>query len=247
MMTTMTSPIKAPPANSPLEYAPARHARRRVRRIMRIVFGVTLIALIGSMIYWRAPLWAHAQLHIQQRKCTSYTQSPDVVIASVKRGQSSIAAPIPPCWTAYEATMAPIFPVRPPGANRFPALGLGFLHELTSPGGHQRIVAIHCQPWYLASGSVLQSLHSATIEPASFWSFSSRPVLHNGSRSGGYPVTEAIEMYAGQPDPSDKSKFTIRYTIEGKPGVVEGQLNDDDTVTLQLRKGSAMIMGRVSN
>jgi len=249
MMTIMTPPIEALPVSAPLEYAPARHVRRRVRRILRITLGVILVALIASIVYWRAPLWAHAQLHFYQRQCANFTQSPDVVIASSRdKGIGLSAAPIPDSWTAYQA-MAPALP---PGVLRALArnpnrLSLAFLHRLKSPSGHERIVAVFCEPTYLTSASVTQALQFVVIEPASFWSLSSRPVLHAGGWRGGYPTRRKIDMFAGQPDPADPSKFTIAYTVEGQPGVVEGQLNDDNTVTLELRNGSAMVMDRTSN
>jgi hypothetical protein len=40
---------------------------------------------------------------------------------------------------------------------------------------------------------------------------------------------------AGQPDPVDPSHFTIRYQMWGQDDVLDGRLNDDDSVTLTPR------------
>lgn len=46
-----------------------------------------------------------------------------------------------------------------------------------------------------------------------------------------------LRIFAGQPDVADPSHFTISYDIDGKPGVIDGRLNNDDTLTLQPRQG----------
>ena len=51
-----------------------------------------------------------------------------------------------------------------------------------------------------------------------------------------------INLYAGQPDPNDKSHFTLAYTLNGKPGTIDGWLNDDDTVKLEVRAGSRLMI-----
>lgn len=49
------------------------------------------------------------------------------------------------------------------------------------------------------------------------------------------------KVFAGQSDPVDRSRFTIAYTIEGAPGIVQGQLNDDDSVSLKVLDGPATL------
>ena len=51
---------------------------------------------------------------------------------------------------------------------------------------------------------------------------------------------EVLRVFAGQPDPVDRSHFTFVYDIDGKPGTIDGRLNDDDTLTLQPRQGRAL-------
>ena len=46
-----------------------------------------------------------------------------------------------------------------------------------------------------------------------------------------------FRFYAGQPDPSDRSRFTIDYDVDGKRGTIRGQLKNDGTVELKPTTG----------
>ena len=49
-----------------------------------------------------------------------------------------------------------------------------------------------------------------------------------------------ICVYFGQADPKDASHFTIKYEIDDQPGTIDGWLQADDTVKLQIRDGPAL-------
>lgn len=51
---------------------------------------------------------------------------------------------------------------------------------------------------------------------------------------------ERFRAYAGQPDPADASHFTIKYEIDHVPGTIDGWLQPDASVKLQLRDGPAL-------
>ncbi|MCY2953881.1 MAG: hypothetical protein NTU53_18210 [Planctomycetota bacterium] len=44
-----------------------------------------------------------------------------------------------------------------------------------------------------------------------------------------------LQLFAGQPDPVDASRFTIGYEAGDTKGVIDGCLKDDDTIVLKLR------------
>jgi hypothetical protein len=48
-----------------------------------------------------------------------------------------------------------------------------------------------------------------------------------------------LRLYAGQPDPNDPSRFTIRYDLDGQPGTIEGWVNEHGTVSLAAKDGPA--------
>jgi hypothetical protein len=52
------------------------------------------------------------------------------------------------------------------------------------------------------------------------------------------PPREVMRILAGRPDPQNPSHFTIHYTLDGQPGVIDGWLQDDDRVRLEPREGA---------
>lgn len=49
--------------------------------------------------------------------------------------------------------------------------------------------------------------------------------------------SDRLRVFAGQPDPSDESHFTIAYDLDGQPGVIDGWLNSDGSIKLEPRVG----------
>ncbi len=199
---------------------------------------MVLVGVIGCAVVWREPLWAHGQIMWWQRACANYEMRSDGPLITTSGPSTGIALPLPGSWISYESSASNAPPAGP--ARQFQTLA--FLHRLRSPGGHERIVAARCIIMYLTSASVLQAFQCEVVEPAEFWSLSSRPKIHLGRSSGGYPTHRKIEVFGGRTDPADPAHFTIAYTVEGKPGTIDGWLNDDETVKLQIRAGSADVM-----
>ncbi|MDB5304471.1 MAG: hypothetical protein JWM97_2020 [Phycisphaerales bacterium] len=122
--------------------------------------------------------------------------------------------------------------------------GIAFLHRLKSPGGNVRLVAIELSPSYSVNGNAPKAdtlgFNARVSEPAT--------LVHDKRLIFLRPNYNLIDAYiepgdrfrllAGQPDPSDASRFTISYTFNGAPGAIDGQLRDDDTVTLKPRTGA---------
>ncbi len=52
-----------------------------------------------------------------------------------------------------------------------------------------------------------------------------------------------VRFLAGQPDPADASRFTIPYTIDGRPGVIDGHVGDAGLL-LRPREGKGVGDGR---
>lgn len=51
--------------------------------------------------------------------------------------------------------------------------------------------------------------------------------------------SDRIRLFAGQPDPADPSHFTIGYAVNGRPGTIDGWLQDDERVKFRVRGGPA--------
>jgi hypothetical protein len=239
----------APPARRELGYAPARPGERRGRVARRVALALLAAAAVTAAGWWHEPVLAHARLLNWQRQCGNHAFGRGAVVASSKGPGGTTAAAVPAYWAAYEAAAG-----RAAGMTGFaagaggpgPASGptLAFLHGRRSPAGHERIVAVRCVPLYLTSASVLRAFQPVTVEPAAAWPPSGRPVLREGEFRGGYPVSAAVEVYGGQPDPTDASRFAIGFSVDGRPGVIDGDLRDDGTVRLRVRAGSADVYPR---
>jgi hypothetical protein len=110
-----------------------------------------------------------------------------------------------------------------------------------------RVVAVPCMP-------------GAGEKPASHTSESTTLMIH-GTSTDGLPLKwhwappsgdkpeeiriegrEMFRFYAGQPDPSDPSRFTIDYDVDGQRGTIRGQLKNDGTV--ELKPTTGMTIGR---
>jgi hypothetical protein len=234
------SPAREDTADKPqLTYAPA--PSQRGRRVRRAILAILLLGAITIAIIWHAPFWSHAQVLWWQHACASFSLPADTVVASTGTGASATSGiKMPACWLHYESLAAT--PVA--GRGRLQQT-IAFLHRRQSPARHQRIVALRCVPIYLASASILQSLQPMVVEPADFWRLQSLPRFAPGPAHGGYPVFMPINLFAGQIDPNDDAHFTLAYTINGKPGRVDGWLNDDDTVKLEVHAGSPSLLSEL--
>jgi hypothetical protein len=57
------------------------------------------------------------------------------------------------------------------------------------------------------------------------------------------PPSEVLRILDGHPDPRDPSHFTIDYTLDGRAGVIDGWLQNDDRVRLEPREGAKRLVG----
>jgi len=172
-----------------------------------------------------------ARLRHWQHACATYTVAPGTLVAASSSPGRRFIAPIPACWTNYTAVAGVPF-VSMPG--NMPTTVV-FMHEMRTPDGRPRIVVVYCNPIYLPSASVVQSLGPVSIDPAKGWSLTSRPAFRGGHVPGGYPAGDNVQLFAGQPDPSDPTRFTMAFIRKGRAGTVDGRLDDDDVVTFQVR------------
>jgi hypothetical protein len=150
----------------------------------------------------------------------------------------------PAAWICSDGSWQGAFPDR--------RENLAFLHGRRSPSGHERLVAVKfvailqwqsgCDIHLLGAayqlagwrpGSNVQRLLVKESNPAT-WSRNALLLIPN--RTQGLSRSQVL---AGQADPADESRFTVRYTIDGAQGDVEGRLNDDDTISLRVLDGPA--------
>ena len=134
-----------------------------------------------------------------------------------------------------------------------------FLHELVSPSGNRRVVAINMAPSWFPEGTLLRA-DIRLFEPGSllkprFRELQVRPTQELIPGTGQIPGFPGLlcdlgtvpwgtdfRLFPGRVDPADPSRFLIDYIHDGTTGTFVGQLNDDDSFTLRLADGSPLPM-----
>ena len=232
-----------------IEYAPPPpwHRGRRIRRVVAIAI---VSVVVGLVVYNRQFIWHRARLLHHQRQCATYTAPSDHVVfdsdperaallatqpdyllgpssvplrSYVKTAGHTTAVHVPPCFRELQFIFADN---RGSRSN-----ALLFLHERTSRGGHQRIVAIRCSSM-VDEHWIPDMIEWVVITPAGLTSQPVRRVGYDDTRAQRTRSTRRIEhapirMFAGQPDPVDPARFTIAYETRGQAFLLHGILTDD--------------------
>jgi hypothetical protein len=206
--------MQSPSANKPrlksLEYAPL--TRHSVRWRRRLVVALSMAILAPALARF-APVGLHrTRVFLLQRECASYHAS----------GDSPVNGVVPACWAAFYARLSP-----PGNVSR----GTVLLHELRTPRGERRLVAID-------AARRCGELNAAIMLLPRVFELGTplrlpREVL---SGSDAIALDDAVVMYAAQTDPQDRSHFTFHYEIDGREHVVDGWLDEGDRVTMQEQK-----------
>jgi hypothetical protein len=143
----------------------------------------------------------------------------------VQTSSQDVARDIPE-WKAFSTPFIQI-----------PTAGTVFCHRLTSPAGHVRLVGLDLvlvnisdtpvKFDVMTAATVLEAASAVTL-PAQCTGMEGELVLtlNRGTTT----------VYAGQLDPADASHFTFVYRYGDQDTLVDGWLNDDDTVSLQRRR-----------
>jgi|SRR5665213_1486960 len=216
-------------ANPPplLDYAPAPppwHQRKRVRQaikiFVRLVVFCTVLLIAG---YGGLFAWVYARQAYWARTCMTYTAPPDEIETEIclvlengrVAGSVQHNNKAPACWRGFT------------GNNTCPLL---LLHGRSSAKRGPRLLLVD----YVDYGDTGN------------WYFGATTYQHFGltGRTETIPIHQNHPMtrrfFAGQPDPVDSTHFTIGYEEDGKKGTIDGWLQDDDTVKMQVRDGPAM-------
>jgi hypothetical protein len=223
------------PNSSPLDYAPTQKPSRwRVIRRAILWIAVALLAVLGVR---RGPDFARRVVFLyHQRGCLRYTAAADQVVFDSNPARVAILATDPnfvifrgcafrkpPAdWSAVRSGLSV--------STRPGSPAILFLHKRVS-GGIPRLIAVERLEAANASPRFIPGydVEPDTISPATFTNPAGEirimppfDVIDGGS--------DDIRIYAGQPDPADESRFTIRYEFQGKSHVVEGRVAADGRI-----------------
>jgi hypothetical protein len=202
--------------------------------------------------------WARKRLSLlhEQRKCLTHVAAPDQIATSlelnsvmwditarVERDAAEKPLGAPRYLQRYAAALQTAGVVNgPPDWSSPETL---FLHERRTPGGESRLLVVRRGMMDLWSFSYV-CLTATVVRPGSLLKL---PVVDDQKDSvpstrfvqgiGSHRASDRLRLFAGQPDASDPTHFTIRYDINGERGTIDGWLRDDGMVTFTVRDGPA--------
>jgi hypothetical protein len=230
-LTSMTLPHSdlRDSSSSPLDYAPAQKPSRW-RVIRRAILWIA-VALLAVLCVRRGPDFLRRVVFLyHQRGCLRYTAAADEVVFDSNPARVAILASDPNfvifrgCafrkpsadWSAVRSGLSV--------STRPGSPAVLFLHERVAGGTPwlvvvERIEAANASPRFIPYYDVV----AHAISPATITSAASG--IHFG-----YIVevddmgSDDIRIHAGQSDPADGSRFTIRYEVRGKSHLVEGRV-----------------------
>ena len=116
-----------------------------------------------------------------------------------------------------------------------PAAGAAFIGPRRSAGGMSRLVIVTVAPTEKPASPRPRSLQLAGYAfTAAGPAPGQEPVAGQVTTfSVPVPAGAYARVLAGQRDPTDPARFTIRFELDGAAGVVAGRLNNDATVSFQ--------------
>jgi hypothetical protein len=218
-----------PQAPPQLDYAaaPSRH-RRLTRRA--IWLSVTLIVSI-AVIKWFMPAVNHVRMLYYQHRCLVHVDPPDKVVPmdALSRAYKSVTFVFPnDDWMKFYALFSP------PG-GRFNSTA--FLGELRQKDGSARLVEVDTLGIFHVSAGVAQfPVDYQIISPGGLWK---RPRYITGS-SLQVPLVlthqePPLRVHAGQIPHDFPNHFTIELEWANGRSTIDGWLEADDTLRLELR------------
>ncbi|HET6247653.1 MAG TPA: hypothetical protein VFE47_08155 [Tepidisphaeraceae bacterium] len=227
-----------------LSYAP--RPRRRSRRRVAL-FSVLIVLAVTAVVTrkWEKAAWQQGVYLYWQHRCMTYTAPADKIVyeddpVAATRLIATGANYYPPGRLLFNESWWPTPPRswRPPALYAAPELdhvsispieraGTLFIHERSTIGGVRKLVVvwIGCASFGPNGHGLVVS--GEAITPARF-AFGSTMIREP---YGPYICVELkssdhLQLFAGRPDQKDASRFAIAYLLNGKPGVISGELMD---------------------
>jgi hypothetical protein len=228
------------PAVAPLEYEERQPLYRR--RGPRQAFGLIISAILLPFGWYYVPSLKDLTVASWHRQCASYRAPPGQVIydddpatyaqllgsanyvGNVLRQDRPYAMRDNPEWQGlskarYGSRVAPV----------------AYVGSRTSPGGNRRLVGVQFgtlsdPTWNRFMFIPYVETTNATGLRTTSLGAANGPQLELFRHSG-----DDLRVLDGQSDPNDPSRFTIDVQINGTTHTIDGQLHDNDTVTLMPR------------
>jgi hypothetical protein len=230
-------------------------------RVRRAFFLFALIAIGVAGWKWGPGAWRQAQILYVQRQMMNYTLPTDHVVYEsdpiaatelLKRKDYEILRSVMTShhiagWSPAIVRRAVVTGVLPWGTG-----ATIFMHERTAPNGNRRLVIVTTNdffdtypldPYVIKPATWQESPQIAPLVVGYYIRFkpffltanvSNESIINSKHTGFGIPGITSTRIFAGQPDHNDASRFSIRFICEGREGLVEGQLGDDNSVMLNV-------------
>jgi hypothetical protein len=232
--------------SQPIELAYGRQSpRRRSRRravLIALVCLVTFTAYRGvQLLHTKWQAGRQPFLDAQQR-CWTYTPDPAVpVYAEGKLAQNIMTAQSIFATKIDDYAVYSVPPLQ--RLQEFGGRGMGsgqslfatlFLHERHTSNGDRRLVAITLGTSPRYPGAIgPMDVHVTVADPMGrFLPYRPKATTTRQTMGKWPPLPTIVTFYPGEPDPANPSRFSIAYQIGDYPGLIDGVLNNNQTVTL---------------
>lgn len=240
---------ESPPSNAALEYEERKpfYRRRVARQVVLVVLAVLLWYFTPSARDLTVASW--------HRRCASYIAPPGQVIYD-DDPTTHLQLLKDPAYTSSAITLRKDLPYAlrenqdwqglASASGGYRPAPVAFLGKRTSPGGNHRLVAV--QFGALQSEGRFQLMNFMPyLETTGITGLRNYPATGGGStRVSLYRFpTDTLRILDGIADPSDPSRFTIEVQINGTTHTIDGQLHDNDAVTLAPRNATTTLVDNV--
>lgn len=233
----------------PMRHPDALRLRRR-HRIRRLVLLLTAAIVVPSVLLtsprWTRNVRTRLAMEAVRRECMNYTRGSDRVVyeddpirmrklmKADERYESAVFARSP---NGRANVIEPVDCVQ-----RLLTLGDSGYNQIAIPVFvHGRRVGKSAERLVIftisnrespANDHVSIELHSAIVRP--IYALYLPELLEQTFRlEFAVDAETSVRFYSGQHDPNDPARFSVRYRCGGDEGIVEGMLNDNDTITLK--------------
>jgi hypothetical protein len=200
-----------------LNYQPSR--RRRGPRPRVLIGGAVVLSILATAYLFGPRAWWKVQVLYWQSRCMTHTHEPETVVAS------NTVCSIPVKWLRLYALL------HPPGLI---SDGTIYLHKRISPAGNRRLVTVDSQG-FTDFTVHMRDIHVRVFRPATLCS----PPSQRSHELSTVLLPKPQRIFAGESDAENASHFVFRYEHNGRIYIVDGWLQDDDSVKIEQRDHKA--------
>ena len=116
---------------------------------------------------------------------------------------------------------------------------IAFLHGRYTPSGEKRLAVVGYQVHGHGNGKRMIEIYGPGKTLADWTAGSTIAGVASARLQIELGPSDRLRLYAGQADPNDRTRFTLRYELNGQSGTVEGRLLDSASFQLQVLDGPA--------